>query len=156
MVDLMRIIFFIFIFTSLIFSQKIEVTANFVEANSGSKQVKFVGNVNIWQDSSNWMKANEAIVYFDDANQTKQYEAIGNASFEMKDKNGHYKGKANGFKHFVKESIYIMQGNAQVSDLLNKRFLSGDMININMKTGIASVKSQTKKPVKFIFELKKK
>lgn len=156
MVDLMRIVFFIFIFTSLIFSQKIEVTANFVEANSGAKQVKFVGNVNIWQDSSNWMKANEATVYFDDANQTKQYNATGNASFEMKDKNGHYKGKANGFKHFVNESIYIMQGNAQVQDLLNKRFLSGDTINVNMKTGIANVKSQTKKPVKFIFELKKK
>ncbi len=156
MVDLMRIFFFIFIFTSFIFSQKIEVTANFVEANSGSKQVNFVGNVNIWQDPYNWMKANKATVYFDDANQTKQYEAIGNASFEMKDKNGHYKGKANSFKHLVKESIYIMQGNAEVSDLKNKRFLSGDTIDVNMKTGHASVKSQNKKPVKFIFELNKK
>lgn len=156
MVDLMRIIFFIFIFTSFIFSQKIEVTANFVEANSGSKQVKFVGNVNIWQDPYNWMKANEATVYFDDANRTKKYEAIGQASFEIKDKNSHYKGKASNFTHFVKESIYIMQGNAEVNDLRNKRFLSGDTIDVNMKTGHASVRSQNKKPVKFIFELNKK
>ena len=144
------------IVATLLFAQKIEVTADSVEASGTKKEVKFRGNVYIWQDAHNWMKANEAIVFFDDANQTRLYEAKGNATFEIQDKNGHYKGSAQVFKHWPKESKYLMQGGAAVDDLANKRHLSGDIINVDMKSGNASVKSQTERPVKFIFQLDKK
>lgn len=144
------------IIATLLFAQKIEVTADAVEASGIKKEVKFSGNVHIWQDEHNWMKANEAIVFFDDANQTRLYEAKGNATFEIQDPKAHYKGSAQVFKHWPKESKYLMQGNAIVDDLANKRHLAGDTISVDMKSGNASVKSQNKKPVKFIFQLDQK
>jgi len=155
----MRNILSIFIFMSIltqVYSNKIEVTANSVTASNSNKEVRFVGNVLIKQDSKNWMRANEAIVYFDDQNQTKLYEAKGNASFEISDKKSHYKGRSNIMKHWPEESKYQLSGNATTDDLINKRHLSGDLINVDMKSGNASVKSQTGKPVKFIFNIDKK
>lgn len=141
---------------TLLFAQKIEVTANAVEASGTKKEVKFSGNVHIWQDGHNWMKANEAIVFFDDNNQTRLYEAKGNATFEIQNPKAHYKGSAQVFKHWPKESKYLMQGNASVEDIANKRHLAGDTINVDMKSGNASIKSQSQKPVKFIFQLDQK
>lgn len=144
------------IIATLLFAQKIEVTADAVEASGTKKEVKFSGNVHIWQDEHNWMKANEAIVFFDDANQTRLYEAKGNATFEIQNQKAHYKGSAQVFKHWPKESKYLMQGNAIVDDIANKRHLAGDTISVDMKSGNASVKSQSNKPVKFIFQLDQK
>jgi lipopolysaccharide export system protein LptA len=155
----MRNILSIFILMGIFtqaYSNKIEVTANSVFASNSKKEVRFVGNVLMKQDSKNWMRANEAIVYFDDQNQTRLYEAKGNASFEISDKKSHYKGRSNTMKHWTKESKYQLQGNASTDDLINKRHLSGDLINVDIKSGNASVKSQTNKPVKFIFNIKGK
>lgn len=150
---ILSILIFLGISTQL-YSSKIEVTANSVTASNNSKEVRFVGNVLIKQDSKNWMRANEAIVYFDDQNQTKLYEARGNSSFEINNQKAHYKGRASIMKHWPNELKYQLSGNATTDDLLNKRHLSGDLINVDMKSGNASVISQTNKPVKFIFNIK--
>jgi lipopolysaccharide export system protein LptA len=144
------------IFATSLFAQKIEVTADSVEASGTKKEVKFKGNVHIWQDEHNWIRANEAILFFDDLNQTRLYEARGNATFEIQDLKGHYKGSCQVFRHWPFESKYLMEGNAMVDDISNKRHLAGDIINVDTKNGNAGIKSNTKKPVKLIFQLDQK
>jgi len=143
------------IFTTL-YANKIEVTASTVTANNSKKEVVFSGNVLIKENSKNWMRAKEAIVYFDDQNQTKLYEARGNVSFEISSPKSHYKGSTSNMKHWPSEDRYQLSGNAVTKDILNKRYLSGDLINVDMKSGNASVNSKTKHPVKFIFDIKGK
>ncbi len=153
----MRTLLLFLLVSSYLVSDKIEVTADAVNASGSSKQVVFLGNVYIKKDDHNWIKADTATVLFDENNQTKRYEANGNATFEVQDEKGHYKGDANSLINIVQESIYIMKGKARVWDLLNKRFLSGDLVTVNMKTNQADVKSDTKnKPVKFIFDVENK
>ncbi|MDD5405880.1 MAG: LptA/OstA family protein [Sulfurovaceae bacterium] len=144
------------IFATMLFAQKIEVTADSVEASGTKKEVQFNGNVHIWQDEHNWMRANQATIFFDDSNRTRLYEAKGNATFEIQDPKGHYKGNAQVFKHWPLESRYLMEGNAIVDDIINKRHLVGDIISVDMRSGNASIKSNTKKPVKLIFQLNQK
>jgi len=142
-------------FSIFLFAEKVEVTANAMKAQELKKEVHFMGNVHIKQGES-WLHGEKVIVYFDENNETNQYEAIGNVSFEFKDKKNDYKGKAQRVIYYPLKSQYILKGKASIVDLLNKRQLKGEEVLLDMKTGNASVKGNPKKPVKFIFDLEKK
>jgi len=133
-------------------AEKVEITSDSMNAENIKKQVHFIGNVKIKQVES-WLHADKVIVYFNENNETKKYEAIGSVKFEFhKDKNA-YKGHGNKVVYFPNRSKYILTGNAVIDDIMNKRHVAGDKIDFDMVTGNANVKSTTKKPVKFIFDM---
>ena len=101
------------VITSIVlWAGKVEVTSDVMKAEEAKKEVHFIGNVNITQSES-WIKGNKAIIYFDENNETKQYDVIGSVTFELKETNRFYKGKADKVIYIPKGSKYILNGNAR-------------------------------------------
>jgi len=143
-----------------LFSEKVEITSDSMNAENMKKQVQFMGNVKIKQ-VKNWLNADKVIVYFNDNNETNKYEAIGSVVFEFKKENAFYKGHGDKVVYFPNKSQYILTGNAVIDDEMNKRHVSGDNIEFDMITGNAKVKGKRSgkgkvKPVKFIFDMESK
>lgn len=152
----MLTLFFMTLGMSALFAEKVEITSESMQAVNIKKQVHFTGDVKIKQ-GTNWLNANQVIVYFNENNETKKYEAIGSVVFEFKKENSLYKGHSDNVIYFPNKSQYILTGNAVIDDLINKRHIAGDKIDFDMITGNANVKSSEKnKPVKFIFDLESK
>jgi len=139
-------------------AEKVEVTSDTMKAEELKKEVHFTGNVTIKQLESS-LHCERVIVYFDDRNRTRMYEAEGNGTpvtFEVKEKKGFYKGRALNVKYYPLTSKYVLTGKAVIDDLINRRHVNGDVITLDMTTGNAAVKGSRKKPVKFIFDMEKK
>ena len=147
----LKIILFIFISITL-FAEKVEVTSDSMKAEDLKKEVHFIGNVTIKQ-LKNWLHGDKVIVYFDENNETKMYEAMGTVTFEFIKEESFYKGSADKVTYYPKKSQYILTGKAVIDDLMNKRHINGDEITLDMLTGNANVKGNKKKPVKFIFDM---
>jgi len=143
------------LFSTAVFAEKINVTANSMTAEDLKKEVHFMGNAKAVQGDS-WIHGDEIIVYFDENNQTKMYKALGTVTFEFKEKVNHYKGSADNVTYYPMKSTYVLTGKAVIDDLINKRHVNGDEITLDMITGNANVKGSKKKPVKFIFDMKEK
>ena len=126
-----------------------------MKAEDLKKEVHFMGNAKVVQGKS-WIHGDEIIVYFDENNQTKKYEAIGTVTFEFIEKESSYKGSADKVTYYPVKAQYILTGKAIIDDLINKRHVNGDEITLDMTTGNANVKGSRKKPVKFIFDMKDK
>ena len=150
----LKIILFISISITL-FAEKVEVTSNSMKAEDLKKEVHFIGNVTVKQLKS-WLHGDKVIVYFDENNETKMYEAIGSVTFEFKKEESFYKGSADKVTYYPTTSQYILTGKAVIDDLINKRHVNGDEITLDMITGNANVKGNKKKPVKFIFDMEDK
>ena len=149
----LKITFFLLL-TQQLLAEKVEITSTFMEAENAKKEVHFIGNAKV-KKLDDWLHADKIIVYFDENNETKRYDALGNVSFEFKDEKKHYKGSANKVVYHPIKSLYVLTGKAMVNDLLNKRNVKGDEITLNMLTGKTDVKGSKKKPVKFIFDMGK-
>ncbi|MDM5270618.1 lipopolysaccharide transport periplasmic protein LptA [Sulfurovum sp. zt1-1] len=149
MVKIKFILFFIF--SVALFADKVEITSDAMQAEEMKKEVHFIGNVKITQLKS-WIHGDRMIVYFDDNNQTKRYEAIGRVTFEFKKDNHFYKGSANRVIYAPLDSQYILRGNAKIEDMINKRHINGEHIKLDLTSGLASVIGNKQDPVKFIFE----
>ena len=139
----------------VLFAEKVEVTSDSMKAEDLKKEVHFIGNVKIKQLKS-WLHGDKVIVYFDENNETKMYEATGTVTFEFQEEKGFYKGSADKVIYYPKKSQYILTGKAVIDDLLNKRHVNGDLITLDMITGNAKVEGNKKKPVKFIFDMEDK
>lgn len=126
-----------------------------MKAEDLKKEVHFMGNAKVVQGKS-WIHGDEIIVYFDENNQTKKYEAIGTVTFEFIEEESSYKGSADKVTYYPLKEQYILTGKAIIDDLINKRHVNGDKITLDMTTGNVNVKGNRKKPVKFIFDMKDK
>ena len=148
----MKVKFFLFfILSAFLLADKVEITSDAMKAEEMKKEVHFIGNVKITQLKS-WIHGDRVIVYFDENNQTKRYEATGGVTFEFKKANRFYKGSANKVIYAPLESQYILRGNAKIDDMINKRHINGEHIKLDLSTGLASVIGKKEEPVKFIFE----
>ncbi len=143
------------LFTGSLLAQKVNITSDNMEAADMKKEVHFIGNAKVVQGKS-WIHGDEIIVYFDENNETKKYEAIGLVTFEFIQKKSSYKGSADKVTYYPVKDQYILTGKAIIDDLINKRHVNGDEIILDMITGNANVKGSRKKPVKFIFDMKDK
>ena len=141
--------------TGSLFAQKVNITADNMEAENMKKEVHFIGNAKVVQGKS-WIHGDEIIVYFDENNETKKYEAIGVVTFEFIQEKSSYKGSADKVTYLPVKDQYILTGKAVIDDQINKRHVNGDEIILDMITGNANVKGSRKKPVKFIFDMKDK
>ncbi len=151
--NFLKIILFL-LMSLFLFAEKVEITSDSMKAENLKKEVHFIGNVKIKQ-LSNWLHGDKVIVYFDENNETKMYEAIGSVIFEFKKENSFYKGSADKVSYYPIKSQYILTGKAVIDDVMNKRHINGDMITLDTITGNANVKGNKKKPVKFIFDMEK-
>lgn len=138
--------------TQTIFAEKVEITSDSMQAVDLKKEVHFIGAAKI-KKLDDWLHADRVIVYFDENNETKMYEAIGLVTFEFKNEKGNYKGSADRVRYYPLTSNYILTGKAIIDDLTNKRHVNGDEITLDMATGNADVKGSKKKPVKFTFDM---
>jgi lipopolysaccharide export system protein LptA len=145
----------VFLGLTLLFAEKVQITSDNMKANDLKKEIHFIGSAKVVQQK-NWIHGDEIIVYFDENNETRMYEAVGDVTFELKQKDTFYKGSARKVTYYPKKSKYILTGKAVIDDLANKRHLNGDEIVLDMTTGNANVKGNRKKPVKFIFDMEKK
>ena len=75
----------ILILSSSIYADKVEITSTSMKAKNLKKRVTFIENVKIKQVNS-WLNADKVVVFFNENNETKQYDATGNVSFEFIDK----------------------------------------------------------------------
>jgi len=141
--------------TVTVFAEKVNVTSTTMTAEDMKKEVHFIGDAKVVQGKS-WIHGDEIIVYFDENNETKKYEAIGQVTFEIDQEKAFYKGSADKVTYYPVKSKYVLTGKAIVDDLMNKRHVNGDEIILNTITGNANVKGSRKKPVKFIFNTKEK
>jgi lipopolysaccharide export system protein LptA len=144
--------FFLFFTLNTVFAERVEITSDSMQAENLQKQIYFKGHVKIEQDKS-WLSANQVIVYFDENNQTNKYEATGEVAFEFEEHQSHYKGSAKKVIHYPLKSQYILHGQVCIDDLQNARHIKGETITLDMLSGRADVKSNGKKPVKFIFDM---
>ncbi len=139
--------------TQAIFAEKVEITSTSMKAENLKKEVHFIGDAKV-KKLDDWLHADRVVVYFDENNETKMYEAIGSVTFEFKNEARHYTGSAEKVSYYPLKSFYVLRGKAVIDDLINKSHVDGDEIMLDMLTGNASVKSNKKKPVKFIIEMK--
>ena len=140
------------LFSMLIYAQKVQITSESFYAKDAEKQVHFINNVLVKQGKS-WIHSDKVIVYFDDNNQTIQYDAIGNATYEVYKEKNHYKGHSDKVTYYPETSIYMFTGEAVIDDINNNRQINGNIVVVNAITGDADVKSTGKAPVKFIFDI---
>jgi lipopolysaccharide export system protein LptA len=119
------------------------------------KEVHFIGNAKVKQDK-NWIHADKIIVYLNDKNKAKMYEAVGNVTFEFRNEKGHYLGSSDEVKYYPLISVYRLKGKASIEDILNKRTAKGENITIDMLTGNSEVVGSKKKPVVFTIDSEKK
>ncbi len=137
--------------TQTLFADKVEITSDSMKAEDLKKEIHFIGNAKI-KKMDDWLHADRVIVYFDENNETKMYEALGLVTFEFKDEKSNYKGSADKVTYYPMKSNYILTGKAIIDDLANKRHVNGDVIILDMLTGNAEVQGSKKKPVKFTFD----
>ena len=142
-----------FVLTQTILAEKVEITSTSMQAENTKKEVHFIGDAKV-KKLDDWLHADRVIVYFDENNETKMYEAVGTVTFEFKKETRHYTGSAEKVTYYPLKSLYVLRGKAVIDDLINKSHVDGDEITLDMLTGNASVKSNKKKPVKFIIEMK--
>jgi len=135
-----------------LFAEKVQITSESFYARDADRQVHFIDDVMVKQGQS-WIHSDRVIVYFNDKNETIQYDAIGRATYEViKDKN-HYKGHSDKVTYYPETSIYMFTGRAVIHDLNSNRDVHGNIVVINSITGDSDVKSSGKEPVKFIFDV---
>lgn len=139
----------------MLFAEKVEITSASMHAENVKKEVHFIEDVHIKQ-GDDWLHADKVIVYFDENNDTKMYEAIGTVTFEFKDEKSAYSGSADNVKYYPVKSYYILTGHAIIDDLVKKSHIAGDEITLDMLSGNATVRGNKKKPVKFIMEMEDK
>ena len=154
----MRFLFFILLIVSLLDAKDgLEVTSKDFIYKEGSGTAEFIGEV-VAKNGETVLHSDKLTVILDKDNEAKKYIATGNVSFNIKDskKRRDIQGTCNKVTHIPKEDKYILVGNVVLHDMIRKRDVYGDEIVIDNKKGISSAKSNTKKPVKFIFSTGKK
>ena len=151
----MKKLFLIMLLPLLVYAEKVEVTSKDFYAKDAENQAHFTDDVLVKQGKS-WIHSDELIVYFNDNNETIQYDAIGNCTYEIFKEQNHFKGSAQKVSYYPKTSRYLMAGNAIVHDLVKDRHVKGSTILVDTITGNSTVKGNKSKPIKFIFDTEKK
>ncbi len=149
----MRYLLFALFLTLISFAANLEITAKDFFHKDGEKKAIFSGNV-VAKEGSNIINADRIVIYLNDKNEAIKYEAIGNVKFEIKDKKKDVKGSCNRLIYIPDKDLYKLFGNVALHDLLNQRDVFGDEVILDNKNKTSIAKSNSKKPVKFLFKVK--
>ncbi len=131
----------------------LEVTSKDFIYKEGSGKADFIGDV-FAKNGETVLNSDKLTVILDAQNEAKKYIATGNVSFNIKNskKRRDISGTCEKVTHLPKKDIYILVGNVVLHDNIKNRDVFGDEVVIDNKKGTSKAKSNTKKPVKFIFK----
>jgi len=148
-----RIYLLIFIYlSSFIYADIVDIQADRFYANDISKIAYFEGDAKIKQ-GANEFTASKIIVHFDKKKKATKYEAEGSVKFNLIENGINYRGKAEKIIYSPNSSKYYFEGGVVLRDLTNNRKIEAGLISLDLKTGVANIKGEKKKPVHFIFEI---
>ena len=148
-----KIYLLIFIYlSSFLNADMVDIKADRFYANDISKVAYFEGNAEIKQGNSEFT-ASKIIVHFDKKKKATKYEAEGGVKFNITENGINYVGKAEKITYSPNSSKYYFFGNVVLKDLTNNRKIEAGSISLDLKTGLADIKGEKKKPVHFIFEI---
>ena len=133
-------------------AEQVDIQADHFYANDISKVAYFEGNAKIKQ-GANFFNASKIVVHFNKKKKATKYEAMGNVRFDITEKGIRYKGKAQKIIYSPNSSKYYFSGAVVLKDLTNNRKIEAETISLDLKTGLADIKGNNKKPVRFIFEI---
>jgi len=145
-------IFFILFYTLNIFADIVDIKADHFYANDMNQEAFFEGNAQITQ-GSNEFNASKIKVFFNKNRKATKYEAMGLVKFDLTENGIHYRGEANHLVYAPTSSKYFFSGNVVLQDLTNNRTIKAQTVSIDLKTGLADIKGNKKKPVHFRFEI---
>jgi len=133
-------------------AEQVDIQADHFYANDISKVAYFEGNAKIKQ-GANFFNASKIVVHFNNKKKAIKYEASGSVIFDITEMGIHYKGKAERITYSPNSSQYYFMGAVILKDLTNNRKIEAQSISLDLKTGLADIKGDKKKPVRFIFEI---
>jgi lipopolysaccharide export system protein LptA len=145
-------IYFIIFYSINIFADMVDIQADHFYASDISHEAYFEGNAQIKQ-GNNEFKASKIVVYFNSKRKATKYKASGLVTFDLTEKNIHYKGQADSVVYAPTSSKYLFSGNVVLKDLTNNRTIKAKSVSLDLKTGLADIKGGKKKPVHFRFEI---
>ncbi len=145
-------IFYILFLGLQLHADFVDINADHFYANDIQKVAFFEGNARIKQDA-NEFNASKVKVLFDEQKKAIQYEAEGLVRFNLVEHKIHYQGKANKVVYTPLGSLYLFYGDVVLQDLTNNRKIVAQTISLDLKTGLADIKGDSKQPVHFRFEI---
>jgi len=137
---------------SVLFAEKLEITADTFTAKEVNKRVDFVGNARILQGETS-IEADQIVLYFGENNSTKKYRATQNVRFHIAKQKANYKGSCGQVEYFPGQKIYILSKNVILKDRKNHRDITAEKIVIHAKTGAFTITGSKKKTAKLIFDI---
>ena len=137
--------------TSLV-ADIVDIKADHFYANDLNHEAYFEGNAKIKQ-GANEFNASKIIVFFNDKRKAEKYLAKGKVKFDLTENNIHYVGQTDLLTYSPKKSKYLFKGDVILRDLTNNRLIKAESVSLDLKTGLADIKGQAKRPVHFRFEI---
>ncbi len=142
----------LFLFSTMLFAQKVEISADHFEADERAMRSILQGNVTL-KKGNDIVHTDKLIVFFDKDNKPKKYLAQGNINFTIYSNKQQFQGDANKLIYNPLSQKYILSGNAFIHELTQDRKLYGETIILDRRSGKSTIKGSKHKPVKLIFEV---
>lgn len=146
-------LFLFAIATSVLYAEKLEITADKFLAKDADKEVRFMGHAQIKQGDTH-IYASRIIVYFNEDNSTREYKALGGVRFHIQKIKAKYRGSCRELVYFPRKKIYILRGNVKVEDQQNRRNIMANKVEIQSKTGAFAIEGSKKHAAKLTFDMK--
>lgn len=143
-------------FSSVLFAEQVEVTADNFFADEKNLYSDLKGNVVVKKGSYDTLWADNVRITFNDKKEPTKYVANGNAKFKVLVNEKHYNGNADELTYIPQKQIYIMTGNAFLHEEETDKKVYGNVIEVNQISGTYQVQSKDKKPVRMIFQVEDK
>jgi len=138
---------------TVLFAEKLEITADKFVAKDADRAVRFLGNAQIIQGQTK-INAARIIVYFNEDNSTQKYSAEGGVHFHIRRSKTDYQGSCSSMSYFPPKKVYILKGNIRVRDRKNRRDMTAEKAEIHSKTGAFSISGGKKAAAKLTFDMK--
>jgi len=146
------IIIFIFLYTSVLMADIVDIKADHFYANDINHEAYFEGNAKIKQ-GANEFNASKIVVFFNDKKKAEKYMAKGEVKFNLTENGIQYVGQTDSVTYSPKDSKYLFKGDVILRDLTNNRVIKAESVSLDLKTGLADIKGKEKKPIHFRFEI---
>ncbi|ASM35685.1 OstA family protein [Campylobacter sputorum subsp. bubulus] len=151
-----KIAFFTILFSSILFAEQVEVTADNFFADEKNFYSDLKGNVVVKKGDYDTLWADSVRITFNEKKEPIKYFAKGNAKFKVLVNEKHYDGNADELTYIPQKQLYIMDGKAYLHEEETDKKVYGNIIEVNQINGTYEVKSKDKKPVRMIFQVEDK
>lgn len=142
----------IFLYMTNLLADVVDIKADHFYANDINHEAYFEGNARIKQ-GENEFNASKITVFFNNKKKAEKYIAKGKVTFNLIENNIHYVGQTDLLTYSPQKSKYLFKGDVILRDLTNNRLIKAEFVSLDLKTGLADIKGQAKRPVHFRFEI---